>query len=49
MTSHITDTESDSGSEVTETLTWNRERTTEELLLFISGRHAKLEDVELGI
>jgi len=35
--------------EVIETLTWNRQRTTEELLSFISGRHAQLEDVELGI
>jgi hypothetical protein len=35
--------------EVMETLTWDRQRTTEELLSFISGRHAQLEDVELGI
>lgn len=35
--------------EVVESMTWNRERTTEELMSFISGRHAKLEDVELGI
>lgn len=42
-------TESVSVGEVMETLTWDRQRTTEELLSFISGRHAQLEDVELGI
>lgn len=43
------DTEPVSVGEVLETLTWNRQRTTEELMSFISGRHALLEDVELGI
>lgn len=29
--------------------TWDRQRTTEELMSFIIGRQALLEDVELGI
>ena len=49
MHSHTVDTEASSASQVLETLTWNRQRTTDELLSFISGRHAQLEDVELGI
>lgn len=49
MQSHASDSESVSVGEVMETITWNRQRTTEELLSFISGRHAQLEDVELEI
>jgi hypothetical protein len=50
MPPQASDAELVSASEVMETLTtWNRQRTTEELLSFISGRHAQLEDVELGI
>ena len=49
MQSHTPDTEIVSVGEVMQTLTWNRQRTTEELLSFISGRHAQLEDVELGV
>ena len=49
MQLHASDSEPVSVGEVMETLTWNRQRTTEELLSFISGRHAQLEDVELGI
>lgn len=43
------DAEPVSVGQVIETLTWDRQRTTEELLSFISGRHSRLEDVELGI
>ena len=49
MTLQASDAEQVSVSEVMETLTWERQRTTEELLSFIGGRHAQLEDVELGI
>lgn len=49
MQSQVSDTEQVSVGEVMEALTWNRQRTTEELLSFISGRQALLEDVELGI
>lgn len=49
MQSQASDAELVSVGEVIETLTWNRERTTEELLSFISGRHDRLEDIELGI
>lgn len=49
MQTQASDVEVTSIGEVMETLTWNRQRTTEELLSFISGRHAQLEDVELGI
>lgn len=49
MQSRVSDTEPVLVSEVMETLTWNRQRTTEELLSFISGRNSQLEDVELGI
>lgn len=50
MQSHTSDSEQVSVGEVMETLTtWNRQRSTEELLSFISGRHAQLDDVELGI
>lgn len=47
MQSHVLDTESVSASDVL--MTWNRQRSTEELTSFISGRHAQLEDIELGI
>ena len=49
MNAHITDTETISPSEILEMATWNRQRTDEELLSFISTRHANLSDVELGI
>lgn len=49
MQTQTSGTELVSAKEVIETITWNRQRTTEELLSFISGRHALLEDVELGI
>ena len=49
MQSHASDFEEASVGELTEMRTWNRQRSTEELLSFISGRHAQLEDVELGI
>lgn len=50
MPPQASDAEPVSAGEVMETvMTWNRQRTTEELLSFISGRHAQLEDVELGI
>lgn len=49
MQSQTSDSELVSVGEVMETLTWNRQRTTEELLSFISGHHALLEDVDLGI
>ena len=49
MQPRTSDTELVSVGDVMETLTWERPRTTEELLSFISGRHAQLEDVELGI
>ena len=49
MPTHPADAEPISVGEIIETLTWDRERTTEELLSFISGRHARLEDIELGI
>lgn len=49
MQPHASDAELVSVGEVMETLTWNRQRSTEELLSFISGRHALLEDVDLGI
>lgn len=49
MQSHAPDAELVSAGEVMEALTWDRQRSTEELLSFISGRHAQLEDVELGI
>lgn len=49
MQSQAPDAETVSVGEVMETLTWDRQRTTEELLSFISGRHSRLEDVELGI
>ena len=49
MPKQTTDTELVSVGEIIETITWNRQRTTEELLSFISGHHARLEDVELGI
>jgi hypothetical protein len=41
------DTDSVSASEVL--MSWNRQRSTEELKSFIIGRHSKLEDIELGI
>lgn len=49
MPTHHADAEIISVGEIIETLTWERPRTTEELLSFISGHHARLEDVELGI
>lgn len=49
MKTHIANAEIDPVGEIIESMTWNRQRTTEELLTFISGRHAKLNDVELGI
>lgn len=49
MQPHASDTEPVSVGEVMETLTWNRQRSTEELTSFILGHHALLEDVELGI
>jgi hypothetical protein len=49
MKAHSQDSEVVSAKEVIDMVTWNRPRTTEELLSFISGHHAKLDDVELGI
>lgn len=49
MQTQISDSESTSVGEIIEAITWNRQRTTEELLSFISGHHARLEDVDLGI
>ena len=49
MQSHASESELISVGEVMETLTWNRQRTTEELTSFILGRHDLLEDVDLGI
>lgn len=49
MKAHTSDNETVSVSEVIDMVTWNRQRTTEELLSFISGHHAKLDDVELGL
>jgi hypothetical protein len=49
MNAHITETEQVSPSDVLEMATWNRQRSTDELLSFISSRHASLGDVELGL
>ncbi len=49
MKTNIVDEQSAPVGEILETMTWNRKRTTEELLSFISGHHARLEDVDLGI
>lgn len=49
MQLHASDAEFVSAGDVMEALTWDRQRTTEELMSFIGGRHALLEDVELGI
>lgn len=49
MNTQTSDIETVSVGDVMETMTWERQRTTEELLSFISGRHAQLEDIELGI
>lgn len=49
MKAHVSDIEAVPVSEIIETMTWNRKRSTEELLSFINGHHARLEDVELGI
>ena len=49
MDAHVTDTEALSPSDMLEMATWNRQRTSDELLSFISQRHANLVDVELGL
>lgn len=49
MKAHTSDNDMVSAKEIIDMVTWNRQRTTEELLSFISGHHAKLDDVELGI
>lgn len=49
MQTHISDGEPVAVGEIIEGMTWNRQRTSEELLSFISGHHARLDDVELGI
>ena len=49
MKAHIAETELIPMNEIIEDMTWNRQRTTEELLSFINGHHAQLDDVELGI
>lgn len=47
--SHTSESELSSVGEVMETLTWNRQRTAEELESFILGHHAALDHVDLGI
>lgn len=49
MHTYTSDNEPVSVGEIIETITWNRQRTTEELMSFISGHHARLDDVDLGI
>jgi hypothetical protein len=49
MDAHITDIEPVTPSEILDLATWNRQRSTDELLSFISSRHANLDDVELGL
>lgn len=49
MNAHITETDPVSPSDVLEMATWNRQRSTDELLSFISSRHENLADVELGL
>ena len=49
MKAHVPDTEVVPVSELVDMMTWNRQRTTEELLSFISGHHSRLDDVDLGI
>lgn len=49
MQPQASDSEHVSVGDVMETLTWNRQRSAEELTSFVLNRHALLEDVDLGI
>ena len=49
MSSHTPKFESVPVSEILETETWNRQRSTEELTNFVLNRHDLLADVDLGI
>lgn len=49
MDAHITDIEPVTTSDILDMATWNRQRTTEELLSFIGMKHANLSDVDLGL
>lgn len=49
MNAHVTETEPVSPSDVLDMATWNRQRSTDELLSFISSHHDNLANVDLGL
>ncbi len=49
MTRQLIDSDLVSIGEVIENVSWNRQRTTEELMSFIDGLNTRLDYAELGI